>query len=129
MRKVLIATIVAMVLFAVGAFAAALTMQDSNLASGSGVVKSCSTANPTVEFKVGANNGTTWPIKGAKVLAAGCPDGTEVEIIITGTTGATGKGTTTNGEAEFDIAGDAPSGSATTAYQMRLGGLLVTAGP
>lgn len=125
MRKVLIATIVAMVLFAVGAFAAALTIDDSNLASGSGAVKSCSTANPKVEFKVAAHDGTDWPINGAKVTATGCPDGTEAEIVI-GATGAKGKGTITSGVAEFSISGGTAYANPTIAYQLRLGGILTT---
>lgn len=84
MRKVLIATIVAMVLFAVGAFAAALSLDTESVASGSADVEECA-SSPEVEFEVGAYDDNTlndWPVESVVVTASGCANGTDVEVVL-----------------------------------------------
>jgi hypothetical protein len=92
MRKVLIATIVAMVLFAVGAFAASFTLQAEDIASGNNDVKKC--ADAKVDF-TGLTRANTvpadWTVGGATVTFAGtgCTNTGKVKVVVTGGPGDT----------------------------------------
>ncbi len=94
MRKVLIATIVAMVLFAVGAFAAALSLDSEGIASGEAEVVACD-ETPEVNFKVGAYSGGDWPITHVTVTTEGCANTTAVEVKLLDEAGSTVLGTAT----------------------------------
>jgi hypothetical protein len=87
MRKVLIATIVGMVLFAVGAFAANLDLTAENVASGSKAVGACN-QNPKVNFTSGAFSNGDWDIDSATVLATNCEGATVKVVLLDGPGGA-----------------------------------------
>jgi hypothetical protein len=69
MRKALIATIVAMVLFAVGAFAANLTLNAEDAASGKAEVKACGSATVDLVADTWDNTANDWLVTSAKVKA------------------------------------------------------------
>lgn len=80
MRKLLIATITAMVLFAVGAFAASFALQAEDVASGSDKVQDC--ANSTLDFTLGTYNSAKvdWPV--ASGTLSGCTGYTGGEVVL-----------------------------------------------
>lgn len=129
MRKALIATIVAMVLFAVGAFAASFTLENEPLATDSASVVSCATATPSVDFKVGPYNSTTsdWPVTGATVTATGCTGGIEAEVVILEGSSIKASGTAplNGGTAEVSFS-TSTAAKPIDNYALRIGGVLVT---
>ena len=68
MRKMLTATIVAMVLFAVGAFAATFAVNGEDVVSGADAVTQCA-ETAKVDFTLGAYNATEfdWPVSSVTV--------------------------------------------------------------
>lgn len=97
MRKALIAVIVASALFAVGAFAAELTVNSDDVASGEGDVVSCASSADLTEWDtteaVSPTSGadTDWQAEGATIVLTEADgrscDGAHVDIAIGTDTG------------------------------------------
>jgi hypothetical protein len=107
MRKVLIATIVAMVLFAVGAFAARFAVDGEDIASGADQVSAC-TEEVTVDFEHGTYDEAAfdWPVTSATITAPGCAADAEVTLEIhNGTNGEPVEATGTVGTGVSSING------------------------
>lgn len=83
MRKALIAVIVASALFAVGAFAAELTVQSDDVASGQEAVTACGDANVEWETDAAVDAAGEWSVTGATVTFnnANC-DGAAVDLAV-----------------------------------------------
>lgn len=87
MRKVLFATIAAMVLFAVGAYAANVALQAEDIASGTDQVQDCTDAK--LDFTVGTYSSAKldWPV--ASGTLTGCEGFTGGEVVLLGGTNQT----------------------------------------
>jgi hypothetical protein len=89
MRKVLIATIAAMVLFAVGAFAATLTVTSENIASGTDPIEVCGDAEVDFNTVAPTTLGGDWTVGSVTVGFSGSCNGYGASVAIQHTGGPT----------------------------------------
>lgn len=134
MRRVIIAAVAALVLFAVGAFAASLTVDSEDVASGSDDVAACA-ARVDVDFTTGFNEtAREWAVTGvvlsflnpAGEAEIGC-DGQQVQVALT--TGTNVAQTLTGTVADSGATLTPPSGTTVLVEQVTDAAVLVEEQP